>query len=118
MSNDITSRLGSYNPPDRTVGAQRQMAQDIADAADALDAKDAEIERLTQELAEAELRTVCNRLQAERDGLRSRLADAFACLQAIRRASWLTPEPRARVEMEIDYRKLRDALNAVAEEKP
>lgn len=38
---DLLKRLRSYNPPDRTVDGQRQIAVDIHDAAD-------EIDRLTK----------------------------------------------------------------------
>jgi hypothetical protein len=38
---DIAERLRNYNPPDRTIDEQRQIASDIAEAA-------AEIERLTR----------------------------------------------------------------------
>lgn len=44
---NILVRLRGYNPPDRTVDAERQIAVDIHDAAD-------EIERLTEQAADAE----------------------------------------------------------------
>lgn len=42
----IIERLQGYNPPDRTIDEQRQIAVDIQDALAALLAKDDEIARL------------------------------------------------------------------------
>ena len=42
---DILIRLREYNPPDRTIDEQRQIAVDIRDAAD-------EIEKLRRQLKE------------------------------------------------------------------
>ena len=44
---DLVTRLRGYNPPDRTIDQQRQMAQDFADAAlsiEQLQARVAELE--------------------------------------------------------------------------
>lgn len=48
----LQERLRGYNPPDRTIDSQRQIAVDIHEAADALDAKDARIKRLEDALRE------------------------------------------------------------------
>ncbi len=40
MSDDLIKRLRAYNPPNRTVDEQRQIAVDIHEAADALEAAD------------------------------------------------------------------------------
>ena len=70
MTDLMMQRLRAYNPPDRTVDEQRQIAQDIHDAAD-------EIERLRREnawqLTEIKelprLRAEIERLTRERDAL-------------------------------------------------
>ena len=62
--NDILNRLLQYNPPDRTVDAERQMAQDFFDAAE-------EIRRLRSALARSlsiELRQAKESLE-EGDGI-------------------------------------------------
>lgn len=51
---DILGRLRGYNPPDRTIDEQRQIAQDISDAADAIASRDAELADLRARLTEAE----------------------------------------------------------------
>ena len=48
----LQERLRGYNPPDRTIDSQRQIAVDIHEAADALDAKDARIKELEGALRE------------------------------------------------------------------
>jgi chromosome segregation ATPase len=68
---DIVERLRGYNPPDRTIDAERQIASDIAEAAD-------EIERLRgyiegHEEALTMLRAEIGRLQAERDAYKGTL---------------------------------------------
>lgn len=44
---DVLERLQGYNPPDRTVDVDRQIAQDIADAASEITALRARAEELT-----------------------------------------------------------------------
>jgi hypothetical protein len=72
IPDDLIERLNGYNPPDRTVPEQRQMAQDIADAAAALvQLRDSEAlarDEIAVQLIEIE------RIRAERDA-------AFALLR-------------------------------------
>ena len=56
----LQERLRGYNPPDRTIDSQRQIAVDIHEAADALDAQ----EKRIKELEEA-LRACVDDLEAE-----------------------------------------------------
>jgi hypothetical protein len=63
----LIERLNGYNPPDRTVPEQRQMAQDIADAAAALAELREENARLHDwyNIAIVEMRQRAERAEAE-----------------------------------------------------
>jgi hypothetical protein len=41
--NDLVKRLRNYNPPDRTIDEQRQIAQDILDAANYIEQTEREL---------------------------------------------------------------------------
>lgn len=56
----LQERLRGYNPPDRTIDSQRQIAVDIHEAADALDVLQRDLAAAQSELASA---------KAERDKL-------------------------------------------------
>ena len=124
---DLVTRLRGYNPPDRTIDQQRQMAQDFADAAlsiEQLQARVAELEaeQLTwlasddliaqrAERAEAELATARATIDTMQGGydraaamiidLRQDLAAARALLGEVR--EWIPyyrwiPDLRERVD--------------------
>jgi hypothetical protein len=49
---DVIARLAGYNPPDRTIDEDREIAQDIADALALIASQAAEIERLRTALTD------------------------------------------------------------------
>ena len=72
-STDIVDRLRQYNPPDRTIDAQRQMSMDIHEAADIIQALHVELDELKADIANA--LTDLTDCSIENDALRARVAE-------------------------------------------
>jgi septal ring factor EnvC (AmiA/AmiB activator) len=104
MSHDLAARLRGYNPPDRTVPEQRQIAEDIAAAA-------TELERLAGDLARfleernglwgelADLRAALARVEKERDGLTKIYnRELDLCIEKLKKAKGRATEAERRLE--------------------
>jgi ABC-type phosphate transport system auxiliary subunit len=98
---ELIQRLRGYNPPDRTIDEQRQIAVDLREAAD-------EIERLRAENARLSLNAAIDKqaldsLRAENEELRKD-AGRYRWLRDVGDETWipLGKRPNVRFTHEID----------------